>query len=66
MDNIYEKTLLFDEVTDSAKNDSFDALGFSSLNLLKNMGSAVVFMLLEFCLIALVAVFWIIKKFFKK
>lgn len=66
MDEIYDKTLIFDDVTDEAWNEYFDALGFSSLNLLRNLGSAVVFLLFECSLILLVGLAWIIRKLFKK
>jgi hypothetical protein len=66
MDEIFEKTLTFDDVTDEAWNEYFDALGFSSLNLLRNLGSALVFLLLEFFLIILVGLAWILRKIFKK
>ncbi len=66
MDYVFEKTLVFDDITDEARNEYFDALGFSSLNLLKNLGSTVVFLIAEFCLLTLVFLAWIIKMVFKR
>jgi len=61
-DQIYGATVEFNEVTDSAHNEYFDALGISSMNLLKNMGSTFIFLVGNFIMLAVIILSYVVSK----
>jgi hypothetical protein len=64
-DQIFPYLFEFDEVTDYALNPEFDALGISSMNFLKNMGSAFIFMMSNLGILGLIVFCKILKRYFR-
>jgi hypothetical protein len=62
-DQIFPFLFEFDEFTDYALNPEFDALGISSMNFLKNMGSAFIFLISNLGILALIVLCKILKKY---
>lgn len=58
--------LNFDDFNDEAFNPEFDALGFGSLNSIKNMGSTFVFMMINVGVLVIMAAVYIIRRRVKR
>jgi hypothetical protein len=64
-DQIFPYLFEFDEFTDYSLSPEFDALGISSMNFLKNMGSAFVFLMSNLGILALIVLCKILKRYFR-
>jgi hypothetical protein len=63
-DQIFPYLFEFDEFTDYAVSPEFDALGISSMNILKNMGSAFIFLMSNLGILALIVLSKFLKRYF--
>ena len=64
-DVIYPWFYEFDDFSDYSLNPEFDALGISSMNFLKNMGSAFVFLMCNLAILILIVLTKLLRRYFR-
>ena len=64
-DEIYPLFYEFDDYSDYALNQEFDALGISSMNFLKNMGSAFIFLMFNLAILVLLLITKFLRSYFR-